>query len=85
MSWLSEDSIHASYPLDWTSDIVSFSDVALTTVQSKKGWRENIMKRKNCDTYVKMGFSNLRDSGICAMNNFEFWRQISLLLFVVCF
>ena len=34
---------------------------------------------------LKMGFSNLRDSGICAMNNFEFWRQISLLLFVVCF
>ena len=34
---------------------------------------------------VKMGFSNLRDSGICAMNNFEFWRQISVLLFVVCF
>ena len=30
-----------------------------------------------------MGFSNLRDSGICAMNNFEFWRQISGLLFVV--
>ena len=35
---------------------------------------------------VKMGFSNLRDSGICAINNFEFWRKISLfLLFVVCF
>ena len=34
---------------------------------------------------LKTGFSNLRDSGICAMNNFEFWRQISLLLFVVCF
>ena len=43
---------------------------------------------KNSSMYVnklKMGFSNLRDSGICAMNNFEFWRQISLLLFVVCF
>ena len=34
---------------------------------------------------IKMGFSNLCDSGICAMNNFELWRQISLLLFVVCF
>ena len=30
-----------------------------------------------------MGFSNLCDSGICAMNNFEFWREISGLLFVV--
>ena len=27
---------------------------------------------------LKMGFSNLRNSGICAMNDFEFWRQISL-------
>ena len=32
---------------------------------------------------LKMGFSILRDSGICAMNNFEFWWQISGLLFVV--
>ena len=36
MSWLSEDSIHASYSLDWTSDIVSFSDIALTTVHIGK-------------------------------------------------
>ena len=47
----------------------------------------NALKKpeKNKKQLLKMGFSNLRDSGICAMNNFEFWRQISLLLFVVCF
>ena len=33
--------------------------------------------------FLKMGFSNLHNSGICAMSNFEFWRQISGLLFII--
>ena len=32
---------------------------------------------------LKMGFSILRDSGICAMNNFEFWRSLSCYLLFV--